>query len=355
VPNITTEAPAEVSPAQTMKALSEQRLAAMDPKPSKPKAETKPVADSAKVEKPEGASTVAESAAKDPAAKPESPTSKPANETAPDLSFAPEDLREFFSSNPKAAKYLREWYGDYTTKTQAASAAQKAVEDERKTLDSRKVAADFGDAVMADADALDALRAVAAKRAGSTAAQPEAEVFDWDAASNEEKSAYVARERKRAAAEAIEALEGKQRSTSQAESDRKADGAAQYAAVKASLIDTGEATWETADAVYLNLIKDGVKFTKDNVVGTLRKYLPPKAEKPAERPQDSPTANGVSRSGSSGASPLTRAGGTTAPLPLPAFMREGREPANRDERLAWALSEVNRKRIARGDPPITRS
>lgn len=317
-----------------MKAEADRRIAQMDAA-----AGTEKPPESAPVQKPEGASAAKESAQGGPA-QPGNPPAAPDAVATEDYSFVPEAHRQFVANAPtEFRKYLRDWFGDYTKKTQAVSTERKAIEAAKKEIE-------FAKAVMEDQEALDALRAVATKRTGAQA--PQAKPFDYtEPHTQEEWDTHFATLRKQAAEDALRQVQGQRQSETQAQAEFRNQGLA----AKAAFVDTGEYTATEVDDLYERLAGKGVKFTTDNVVETLREFLPKKEPKK----QDSPPATSAPKVEPSGASALTRGIGVNAPVNIPAFIRDGREPKTRDERLAEALLQVNQRRAARGLSPIPSS
>lgn len=339
-----------------MAAEAERRLALMPelPTPGKPPAE------SAAAQKPEGAAPTKESAKEGPAT-PGSPNPAPEAAAAQDLSFVSEEHRSFFEKAPQPVlDYLRALakeegegklrWADYTKKT-------TAVAEQEKALSAREKAAQFGEAIWQDPEALDALRALERKRNGaeaSPASKTSSKPFWTEPHTEEEWETHFAERDARVAKQAVEqalrAVHGERESETQAQREFREMGLA----AKSAFVDSGEYTGEQVDELYLTLKADGVKFTKDNVVATLRKYLPAKAPAKEQPKQDSPHGTTAPKNGTSGASALTRHTGTGVPVKVPQFMLEGRQITNdspTSEKVEEAMHEWNQRRIARGEKP----
>ena len=357
---VTADAPAHVE-GQDMKADLEARLSRQEGTKSEPPT---PKVESAVVVQPGGTEAGKESVTTDPAP-PVSPPPAPEPEVGPDLSFIAQEHRPFFEKAPLATqKWMADWQRDYTKKTTAAADERRAVEKDRQTLEARKSAAEFGEAVMSDAEALDTLRALADKRKGATPAAKAPE-FDPLTATPEEWKAHDADLIQRAKAEARSEQEAEARQKASATSAEEAQKAEIGAAAGKAFVDSGYELkeWDAVgEPIFVRLggwpglkalaTAKGVDFSKDFVVETLHDFIPKKV-----KPQDSPHANGKAPgNGTVGASALTRGVGVAPALNLPDFIREGRQLTNqspRGDRIAEALFDVNKARIAKGLPPLS--
>ena len=318
-------------------------MAALDAKATKPAGSPAPVAESVGVVVPVGAVVAKENVAVDPA-KPVSPSAAPEAKTAEDLSFVAEQYRKFVENAPPEFRaYLRKEMvegglrqADYTKKTQALAV-------ERKSLEDRKVATELGEAVMSKKELLALVQAEADRLDGKTVAP----TFDPFTATPEDWARHDAAIAEKAKADTLAAIKAEKSEESKQASSKSEREVAIFNAVKASIVDSGEATWDEVDAIGLRLQRRGVVFEPDTVVEALRDFLPRKAAK------ENPPVVVSAGNGSGGASALTRGTGVTPPFDPPKFKLEGRLPATRDERIAEALDEVNRGRVAKGLPRLT--
>jgi hypothetical protein len=332
-----------------MKAESERRLSLMDAANGVKPAETaKPSTESAEAQKPHVTETPKDSAPPAPAS-PDKPAEAPKVVEAVDLRFVPEQHRPFVEKAPaEFQKYLREWQADYTRKT-------TAVADEKKAVEARKSAADFGDAVMGDEEALSVLHDLAKRRRDGTAKVEASVALPLTDEEWQQQRADII---KNARDEALREFRGERQTEAQVLAERHEIATATLKALNGHGYAVAEvdAVFEklgSFDGMRDLLKRRGKDLSADSVVETLLDFLPAKTpEKPKE--QDSPPATVVAKNGVNGASALGRGSGAP-PLNLPAFAREGREPRTLDERIEESLLSVNRKRAARGLPPLTRS
>ncbi len=355
-----------------MTAESNRRISLMDAAAikSKPRADS-PVGGTSSGEKPEGDSVTTGSAAKDPVEKPDSP--KPASEVVavPDLSFLDEKHRSFFEKAPKETlDWLKDKLGseaglrwsDYTQKTMAVKAQEKA-------LAARQADLDWVDLIDKDPEALQALRDLAERRKSGKPATPAEDDYDPITATPEQRKAREDAIEERASEKAYKRLKAERDGETSADTERRSIAVPVLTALgalddKGNLVEAGTKGWTGAqiEEAFADLGGwDGmralakarrVEFTKDYVVATLQRHLPPPT-KPPEAKQDSPNGAAVSRSESAGASSIGRGSGGAPPVVAPAFMQKGKAPSTLEERMAESLFIVNTKRAKRGLPPLS--
>ncbi len=355
-----------------MKADMEARLAKMSPASSVPAA--KPAESAVPAKQPEGMGQAKESAASTPPAQVEQTKVTPEAKPNPDLTAIPTEFRQLVeTASPEFRAWIREELGDpsrlrtkdYTQKTQQTAALEKALKERQSALEKRETAAAFGEAVMADEGYLEALR-LAKRNRESGKPVGDSTPFDPNTATPEEWKAYadaqakIAREEERR--KFLQEQEGQQTVQSRRMEIAKA--------TKAALVDSGEYDLAKADAYLTSklggfsgvealIAARGEEVSADSVVRTLRDLLPDSTRAAGKIiQQDSPHVNGNGTNGSNGASPLTRGNGGLPPVTIPEFMSNGKMPTNADtptersKRLALALFNTNRKRVARGEDPI---
>lgn len=350
--------------AVAMKAESEKRIAlsASASKPAAPVVPAKP--ESTPILGAQDDSAGKGSAAAGPA-KPGNPPPASAPAAVVDLSFVPEKHRSFFEKAPAdVLAYLSKEYGEENGKLRWSDYSKKtsALSDERKALEQRKVAADFGDAVMSDEGALEALREYQRKGTkGAGSAAPAGSQKDWDPAlaTKEEWAEHEAALRDEIKAEIKAEMEAQRSSETGVQRER-------VEITSAVVAEFGEdRVKEEVNPLFMRLGSwpgvaalakaRGESFTKETVVRILRELLPareapkpPAAVPPASTPQGSPPVSGLNGNGSGGASALSRGAGVSAPVTLPRHVREGRPAATLKERIEQTMAEVNRHRAAKG-------
>lgn len=309
--------------------------------------------ESAAPKHPGGTDPAKENATTGPAAKQASPKDAPKAATVPDLSFVTEEIRPLVEkADPKVIDYLRTLaredaesklrFADYTKKTTAVS-------EQRKALEARKVAADFGEQIMSRKELLARVQELADELDGKQAAPK----FDPLTATAEDWARHDAEVAAKATAAALASIEAKQSATTSAVRTRQEmslaildsfKGEHEPAEVNDLFVRLGD--W---DGVRALIERRGVEFSASNVAATLREFLPKKAPAPK---QDSPPVMDPPRSGLTGASALTRGGGIAPSLSLPKHVLEGRKAATPQELMAEVTHEVNAKRVALGKPQI---
>lgn len=334
-----------------MKAFAEQRLAAMPGAKAPAKIEDTQGGEGAAGRTPDGRFAAKENATEAPA-KPDKAKEAPAATATVDRSFLSEfdeKVRKSFESLPDEAlsdlrkkldaRGLRQ--DDYTKKTMSVAEREKALKAEEETLR-------FGRAVIRDTEMLGAVKAIDDKRNGraATAAKP-TEPFDHITATPEQFAAHEAEVIQTAEERAFARLKADLDAKERAQSEKVAMA---YAA-KAAFVDTGDYEPETVNAVYDRIVAlpGQVQITKDNVVEILRDFLPPPTAKVAAKPATDnliPAASNPRQA--NGAASLARAGGVTPMVTTPAFIQQGKTPANVDERLQLAVYQVNARRAAAG-------
>jgi len=304
-----------------------------------PPVETKPVAGSdAQVAVPKADGGATDKVTTGAAVTPTQPPAPPKAQAGQDVSWVPEELRSFAEkADEKGLAKLREIYfkaDDYTKKTMTLA-------EERKQVEARKVAAEYGEAILSDPKLR---RAVDEWATAEEAAKPQAAPFDYLTATSEDIAAHEAAIEQRATEKALAALRAER------EQDRTVVDTMttmQRLAV-AEFVESGEYDKEAVNTAYRDLSELGVQFSPDNVVKALRRVLPKKAATPQASPPVTPT----SEVPANGASALTRGAGVQPALRVPAIIRDGKTPTSRDERLQVALYEWNRARAAKGLTPF---
>lgn len=266
---------------------------------------------------------------------------KPAPVDRSFLSEFDESLRGSFDSLPDEAldhlhkkmeeRGLRQQ--DYTQKTMEVADEKRRIATRETELRKEEEALRFGKAILDTPPLLDAVRT----RYQETQSPP---VFDHQVATPEEFTAYISQQTEAAVAKALSAVRSETSSKDAAASEKYA----MAKAVKEALVDTGEYEPKVIDAAYDKWSSLGVQFTKGNVVDTLRDLLPKSAALAGKSGSNGST---------SGASPLARNGNVAPRVTAPAFIQQGRAPTNDKEVLAKALYEVNARRVAAGQNPIT--
>lgn len=315
-----------------------ERRAALLPNAPKPKVEAPAKGNVTPVEAPKTASGATDKAATGAAATPTPPAAPPSAVAGQDVSWVPEELRSFAEkADPTALAKLREVTEkakDYTQKTMTLADQRKAFEAERERL---RVEAEYGAAILKDKTLSQKVNEWA--QAEEHAAPP----FDPLTATPEEWAAREAAIKKAARDEALAAL----RAEREAELGHVDTMTTMQRLAVAEFVTSGEYDKEAVNAAYARLSSMGVKFSPDNVVEALRLALPKKAP-----PQASPPVTPTPEAPTSGASALTRGAGVSPAYRVPAFIRDGKGPQTRDERIALTFYEVNKARAAKGLPPL---
>lgn len=334
-----------------MKAEADRRLAAMGAKPATNGTDNQPAGAPAP-RTPDGKFAAKDNTNGNPA-KPDKPQ-VPSDAGAVDRSFLSdfdEEFRKAFEALPpeskdKALKVLTaegRKERDYRQKTMSIAEREKALKEEEEVLR-------FGRAVKRDPKAFVEDYSRLTQRAPDN---PAPAPFDHITATPEEFAAHEAEVRKQAADEAYDRFKRDQDAKEQAARELSD----MTAAAVAAFVEPGDYEFKTVNEVYNALVADGVKFTKDNVVEKLKRWLPPAKAK--EAPAVNPPTAASSGKSATGASSLARAGGMTPPVTTPPFIQSGQtpttadEPSERAKRIQLAIWQVNKKREAQGKDLIS--
>jgi len=315
------------------------RRAALIPGAVQPKVEAPVKENVAPVEAPKTASGATDKVATGAAATPTTPATPPSASAGQDVSWVPEEFRSFAEkADEKALAKLRETVEkakDYTQKTMTLADQRKAFEAERERV---RVEAEYGAAILKD-------KALAQKvNEWAQAEEPKPEPFDYLSATSEEIVAHEAALEQRAVEKALAALRAER------DADIGSHNVMRTMANKAhaEFVASGEYDKAAVNAAYERLSSMGVQFSPDNVVEALRLALPKKAATPPVSPPVTTTPEAPT----SGASALSRGAGVAPAYRVPAFIRDGKGPQTRDERIAQSFYEVNKARAAKGLPPL---
>jgi len=332
----------------------ERRIAAMSKAPADVGGDEKPAESVPMLGSPGGTDAGAESGSEGPA-KPGSPKEAPAPTVVPDLKFVDEKFRQFVeeSKNPEFQAYVariaredsegRLRFDDYTRKNMARSEAEKQ-------LAARKVAADFGESIMARKELLALVQAEADRLDGK---EPVPE-FDPVTATAEDWKKERQRLKEEAKRDVLQELEGRSATVSSEQRLRLDVSAgvldslkdvAKPEVVNEMFVRLGD--W---DGVKMLLSRRGLDFNASNVAATLREFLP--ATPVAAPPKDSPPVTERPGNATTGASALTRGGGVAPTPKAPAHILAGRKAASPKELAEETVYEVNRTRAAQGKPLI---
>lgn len=314
------------------------RRAALLPNAPKPK-EVAPAKENVPpVEAPKTASDATGKDGAGAAATPVPPATPPAASAGQDVSWVPEELRQFAEkADPAALAKLREVTEkakDYTQKTMTLADQRKAFEAERERV---RVEAEYGAAILKDKNLAQKVNEWA------QAEEPKPEPFNYLTATDEEIAAHEVALEERAAAKALAKFQAL-REAERGEVDvnqRMANMA------HAEFVASGEYDKAAVNAAHARLTSMGVQFSPDNVVEALRMALPKK-----QPTQVIPPVAPTPETPTSGASALTRGAGVSPAYRVPAFIRDGKAPQTRDERVAQTFYEVNKARAAKGLPPL---
>lgn len=296
-------------------------------KPGAP-AGSKPSEDKSEAEAPAPGSDAAEAEAANPPgeAKPDS---------APDLSWAPENIREKLSTlDPDVAEWVKGnvlRQSDYTKKTQKAAELAKQAE-------AVKARAELWDALQANPDlsafALSVLRGEA-ELPGARGKDPEDDV-DLTSADNATIKRYIDGRVESRAKEIAEAKIRERVVAPNQERQAAIQALASYAeehGVDLTAMDdavrAAEAHWATVP---------GVKWTAENVVGYVAPFVPKGTPAATKQPAPTPSPGGLSKVASPASRPVAK-----APPPVPAHRREKREPRTPEERVAEAAALLRDK------------
>lgn len=328
-----TETPTQVTPKSEMAAEMARRIAASNP-PAPPT--VVPVASVPPVEVPKTASGAEGKTETGAAATPTTPVATPPANAGQDVSFVPEKIRHSVEKlDPEVIAWMRDnalRQSDYTKKTMALA-------EERKQIEARKMAADYGELILKDRN----LRRMVEDAAEAEAPKPEP--FDPLSATPEQFTAKLEATRKEAAAEALKVIEEREKAQQQHVTTLRT----MANMLHEEFVKSGEYDDAAINQAYDALESNGVKFSPENVVSTLRLVLPKK--QPAAKA--SPPVPVPAQAEANGASALTRGAGVSAPLKVPAVVLENRLPTTYEEKVEVAKYLANQIRAREGKPPLT--
>ncbi len=348
IPDPATETAEPVEAQSAFKAEGLRRISLMDQAAkATAKPDSQPVPEKVASGDPEGAGAVEVK-----------PAEKPATKSAPteELKFVPEQHRSVLeTASPEFVKWVKTLNdgamkdADYRQKTTDLAQQRKALAQEREehasSLKEKHTLVDFAETIISDPEAMRLLREHHANRqGGARAAQPKFSLAD---ATDESFAEYMESQRRQAAEDAKAAtlaeIDGRRQSETQAQYERRE----MALLAKAEFFDSGEYEAKEIDEVFDRLSEDGVKFSKDNIVAKLRRYLPPRE---AKAKQPIAATNGAGNGAKSAASVLSRAAGAS-PMTAPAFIREHRAPRTAEERYLEAEWIVKQRKARAGPRP----
>ncbi len=280
---------------------------------------------------PEAAGTSeAASSASVPAESADKGVTPPAPSSGLDWSFVPETVRSQFTPlGADAHAFVRDGVlrrERFTQLTQDHAEEVREFNEERKAF---RGDARLGRMLHGDNDAYSALQRYLEARAAGKSKPPEDEDEDLDLGDPDKVKAWKRRVREEASKDAREAA--------QRVLHERLDAPQEQVAQDARLLEDElvgrrgmprEAAKPIAERFYVYAVKNGLNLTPENVSGLIEPFVA-SVNKPESVAPVAAATNG-SVSGPRKVSPSHGSGGI-APLPAPAFEREGRPPSGRDE------------------------